>query len=263
MLAPLCRLLREDVLIKLQDPKSNLTLLNANVRDALFPDASHEQFADIYAQTLTYSLLLARLNGAKNLTTESAARALESGHSLLASVLGHMANRDARAEVETPVSILERVIAAVEPAILCKEDRDPWLYFYEDFLAAYDRKLRSNRGVYYTPVQVIGAQVRLAAELLEKRFGKPLAFADENVFLLDPAAGTCAYPLAAIAHALHKVETRQGQGAAAAKATQLANNVHAFEILVGPYAGGHLRLSQMIQAAGGVLPADGIHLLPT
>jgi len=263
MLAPLCRLLREDVLLKLQDPNSNLTLLNANVRDSLFPDATNEQFADIYAQTLTYSLLLARLNGEKNLTTESAARDLQSGHSLLASVLSHMANRDARAEVETPVSILERVIAAVEPALLCKDDRDPWLYFYEDFLAAYDRKLRSNRGVYYTPVQVIGAQVRLVAELLDKRFGKPLAFADENVFLLDPAAGTCAYPLAAIAHALHLVEARQGRGALAGKATQLAGNVHAFEILVGPYAVGHLRLSQMILAAGGALPADGIHVYLT
>lgn len=263
MLAPLCRLLREDVLLKLQDPNANLTLLNANVRDSLFPDATNEQFADIYAQTLTYSLLLARLNGEKNLTTESAARDLQSGHSLLASVLSHMANREARAEVETPVSILERVIAAVEPALLCKEDRDPWLYFYEDFLAAYDRKLRSNRGVYYTPVQVIGAQVRLVAELLDKRFGKPLAFADENVFLLDPAAGTCAYPLAAIAHALHLVETRQGRGALAGKATQLAGNVHAFEILVGPYAVGHLRLSQMILAAGGALPADGIHVYLT
>ena len=73
MLAPLCRLLREEVSLKLQDSGSNLTLLNANIRDALFPDASHEQFADIYAQTLTYSLLLARLNGATELTTESAA----------------------------------------------------------------------------------------------------------------------------------------------------------------------------------------------
>ena len=263
MLAPLCRLLREEVSLKLQDSGSNLTLLNANIRDALFPDASHEQFADIYAQTLTYSLLLARLNGATELTTESAARDLASGHSLLASVLGHMANRDARAEVETPVSILERVIAAVEPALLYKEDRNPWLYFYEDFLAAYDKKLRGNRGVYYTPVQVIGAQVRLAAELLEKRFGKPLAFADDNVFLLDPAAGTCAYPLAAIEHALARIEKRFGKGAVPAKATQLANNVHAFEILVGPYAVGHLRLSQMIRAAGGELPKDGIHVYLT
>jgi hypothetical protein len=263
MLAPLCRLLREEVFLKLQDSGSSLTLLNANVRNALFPDVSHEQFADIYAQTLTYSLLLARLNGETNLTTESAIRGLESGHSLLASVLGHMANRDARAEVETPVSILERVISAVEPALLYKEDRNPWLYFYEDFLSAYDKNLRGNRGVYYTPVQVIGAQIRLTAELLETRFKKSLAFADDNVFLLDPAAGTCAYPLAAIEHALVKTEKRLGKGAVAAKATQLANNVHAFEILVGPYAVGHLRLTQMIRAAGGELPKDGIHVYLT
>ena len=262
-LAPLCRLLRDEVALLLKDESSNLSLLSKNIRDALFADVDTEQFADIYAQTLTYSLLLARLNGETALTTENAARDLESGHKLLASVLRHMTNAAARAEVEVPVSILERVIAAVDPAELQKEGRNPWLYFYEDFLAAYDRKLRSNRGVYFTPVQVIGLQVRLAAELLETRFGKAQAFADENVFLLDPAAGTSAYPLAAMEHALAKVEARFGKGAVPAKATQLARNVHAFEVLVGPYAVGHLRISQMIRAAGGELPADGIHVYLT
>lgn len=262
-LAPLCRLLRDEVAVRLRDEHSNLALLSRNIRDALFADVEADQFADIYAQTLTYSLLLARLNGETALTTENAARDLESGHKLLASVLRHMTNPAARAEVEVPVSILERMIAAVDPAELHKNGRNPWLYFYEDFLTAYDRKLRGNRGVYYTPVEVIGAQVRLAAELLETRFGKPLAFADENVFLLDPAAGTSAYPLVAMEHALDKVEARFGKGAVPAKATQLARNVHAFELLVGPYAVGHLRISQMIRDAGGELPADGIHVYLT
>jgi len=121
----------------------------------------------------------------------------------------------------------------VEPALLYKEDRNPWLYFYEDFLAAYDKKLRGNRGVYYTPVQS-SAQHPLARKLLEVRFGKTVGVRGRQRLLLDPAAGTCAYPLAAIAHALDKVEKRLGKGAVPSKASQLANNVPPFEILVGP-----------------------------
>ena len=76
--------------------------------------------------------------------------------------------------------------------------KDIWLYFYEDFLAAYDPKLRRQRGVYFTPTQVVQAQTRLVAELLKKRFDEPLGFASDNVTVLDPAVGTGTYLLAAI-----------------------------------------------------------------
>ncbi len=64
LLAPLCRYLRTDVLMALKDPESNLSSLAADWRKYLFPDADDRQFADAYAQTLTYALLLARIEGA-------------------------------------------------------------------------------------------------------------------------------------------------------------------------------------------------------
>ena len=60
-----------------------------------------------------------------------------------------------------------RVIAEVSPATLIGPE-NPWLYFYEDFLAAYDPRLRRDAGAYYTPVQVVRAQVRLIDDLLAK-----------------------------------------------------------------------------------------------
>lgn len=42
-------------------------------------------------------------------------------------------------------------------------------------------------------------------------------------------------------------------------ATTAAMNIHAFELLVGPYAVAHLRLTQQVLADAGTLPADGIH----
>ncbi len=261
-LAPLCRLLREDVLVATSNPASSLTQLAGEWRVYLFPDADDEQFADAYAQTLTYALLLARLNGESRLTTATAAAALDSGHGLLAQTLRLLTQAGARSEIETAVGLLERVIAAVDPAQLHRRG-DPWLYFYEDFLTAYDPELRRKRGVYYTPMQVIGAKVRLVADLLERRFDKPLTFADDGVVFLDPAAGTAAYPVAAIAYALEKVAARFGEGMVSARATECAQNINAFEILVGPYAVAHLRLTQIIADAGGTLPADGAQVFLT
>ncbi len=262
MLAPLCRLARADVLRAIADENSNLAQLAREWRNYLFPDADNAKFADAYAQTLTYSLLLARFNGETRLTTDSAARSLDSGHGLLAQTLRVLAQPEARAEIKIAVDLLERVITAVEPERLC-DAGDPWLYFYEEFLAAYDAKLRRDQGVYYTPQPVIGVQVRLAAELLETRFNKRRSFADDGVIFLDPAGGTAAYPVAAAEYALRQAAARFGAGIIPGAATKCAENIHAFENMVGPYAVAHLRLTQLITSHGGTLPDEGIHVYLT
>ncbi|MGA3145554.1 MAG: type ISP restriction/modification enzyme [Verrucomicrobiota bacterium] len=262
MLAPLCRLAREDVLRAVSNEQSHLAQLAGEWRNYLFPDADNARFADAYAQTLTYALLLARFNGEARLTTDSAARSLDSGHGLLAQTLRVLAQSEARNEIALAVDLLERVIAAVDPGRLT-ERGDPWLYFYEDFLAAYDPKLRKDQGAYYTPQPVIGVQVRLTAELLESKFHKLRSFADDGVFLLDPAAGTCAYPLAAAEYALRQASARFGAGIIPGAATKCAENIHAFENMVGPYAVAHLRLTQLIASHGGTQPDGGIHVYLT
>ena len=262
MLAPLCRLLRSDVAAAMQTEGSALAVLCGEIRQYLFPHTDHAQFADIYAQTLTYALLLARLNGETDLTAEHAVMRLESGHGLLAQTLRILTQAEARDEIDTAVSILERVIRAVDPQRLSRRG-DPWLYFYEDFLAAYDPALRRQTGSYYTPQEVIACQTALVSELLADRFDKPFTFADEGVVFLDSSAGTAAYPLAAIESALKVVEARLGAGAVAEFATRCAQNVYAFEVQVGPYAVAHLRMTKLLRDAGATLPADGLHVLLT
>ncbi|HYN74412.1 MAG TPA: N-6 DNA methylase, partial [Candidatus Methanoperedens sp.] len=264
LLAPLCRLLRGNVQEALQVPDSALAALAVDWRTYLFPGADDHQFADAYAQTLTYALLLARLSGETDLTPTKAARGLRKGHRLLADTLKILGDETACAEIKVPVDLLERVIAAVDVAALSKKSKgDPWLYFYEDFLAAYDPKMRKDRGVYYTPVEVVQAQVRLVAELLEDRFGAEDSFADPKVITLDPACGTGTYVLAALRYALEKVARQKGAGMKVSAATTAAARIHAFEILVGPYAVAHLRLTQQLVAEGGTLPKDGVHVYLT
>ena len=102
------------------------------------------------------------------------------------------------------------------------DTQDLWLYFYEDFLAVYDPELRKDAGVYYTPLEIVRAQVRLLDKLLATRMKKPLGFADSGVITLDPAVGTGTYLLGIIDHAFTRVKEEQGKGAVPGKATELA-----------------------------------------
>jgi hypothetical protein len=167
LLAPLCCMVRDDVSLALQDENSSLSHVANDWRETLFPDADDARFADAYAQTLTYALLLAKLSGVENVNPDSAAQQLDSGHGLLAGALRVLGNPDVRRDVGVGLDVLMRSINAIDVAELQKESDDLWLYFYEDFLAKYDPKLRNDYGVYYTPNPVILAQVRLVSELLE------------------------------------------------------------------------------------------------
>jgi type ISP restriction-modification system protein/N-6 DNA methylase len=256
-LAPLCRLLRDDALAAVGREDSAMRALAEDWRHFLFADADDRQFADAYAQTVTYALLLARVEGEENLAANAADR-LDDRHGLLAQVLRILAQKEARAEVKVPIDLLERIIAAIDPAMMATDgDDDPWLYFYEDFLTAYDSRLRNDRGVYYTPAQVVQAQVRLVTELLHSKFDKGLGIVDDGVVVLDPAVGTGTYLLAAIDEGLSEATARYGPGEAAGRASAAAGNFHGFEILVGPYAVAHLRVAQRILERGGTLPKDG------
>lgn len=261
MLAPITRVLRDEVLADLLDG-GVMAKLAKEWRETLFPDADDRTFADGYAQTFTYALLLARLEGAQApLTAETAADELEMDHALLAQALLLLGQKKAREAIGMPVGLLERIIGAVDAAKLSK-GRDPWLYFYEDFLAAYDPVQRNNRGVYYTPFEVVSCQIRLAHWLLTERLDMVGGFGNDSVVVLDPAAGTGTYPLTVVAQTLQQVEPL-GAGIVAEVATQLGRNLNAFELLVGPYAVTHLRLSRALTDAGGELPETGVNVFLT
>ena len=261
-LAPLCRMLRDDVMDALKDEHSPLLQLATDWRHLLFPDASNEQFADAYAQTATFALLLGRSEGADPLTLDTATNTLDAQHNLLSRALQILTERRARHEISASLDLLLRVISVVPPASI-KSAHDPWLYFYEDFLASYDPELRKNAGVYYTPVEVVHAQTRMIDDLLVHRLSKPLGFADSGVFTLDPAVGTGTYLLGIIEHALERVATEQGEGAVPSQATVLARNLHGFELLVGAYAVTDLRVSRALLDRGASLPPGGTHVYLT
>ena len=246
MLAPLCRMLRYDVSDALYRPSSTLAQLAKDWQSLLFPEATNKQFADAYAQTVVFALLLGRAEGADPLTTDSAVAALDAEHSLLSRALRVLTDSGTRNELCSSLELLERVIGAV-PSLSLSAPGDPWLYFYEDFLDAYDPELRRDAGAYYTPVQVVHAQVRMVDDLLRHRLGKRRGFADRSVLTLDPAAGTGTYLLGIIEHVREEVLGSEGPGAISGNMVALARNLFGFEIMVGPYAVAELRVDRALR----------------
>ncbi len=245
-LAPFCRLIRDDVMDSLQDPNSAMQSLKEEIKKLLFPEAEDLRFADAYAQTVVFALLLAHLEDADVLDLNDAYETLDKHHSLLSRSLQFLTDKEAKKEISTSLTLTQRVIHEIPLHAMraSRKTQDPWLYFYEDFLAEYDPELRKKSGVYYTPLEVTQCQVTLIDEILRKEFGKEMGFVEDEVATLDPAVGTGTYLLTIIDHALKRIEDVEGEGAVKGGARALVKNIFGFEWMVGPYAVAQLRLSQ-------------------
>ena len=262
-LAPLCRILRDDVRDALRNKAPGVMAAAADWRRYLFPGADDDRFADAYAQTVTFSLLLARSNGSDTLFLDEAIASLTHANSLLSRALQVLTDPLVKEHLSTSLGLLQRVVNAVPTGTMSGGRRDPWLHFYEDFLSEYDPVLRKDAGAYYTPVEVVQAQVRVCDALLRESMKKPMGFATGGVNVLDPAVGTGTYLLGIVEHALARVEENEGHGAVAARADVLGGALHGFEIMVGPYAVAALRLTRMLQQYGGHVPGDGAQIMLT
>jgi hypothetical protein len=179
--ARLCRLLRDEVVEALGRKTEALTTLATDWRNLLFPHASNEQFADGYAQAVTFGLLMARARGIKiDGDLHKVAEGLADTASLIGAALQLLTdNKATRQALATSLGALERVLDVVDWPTLSKGKGDAWLYFYEDFLEIYDNTLRKQTGSYYTPPEVVGAMVALVDEALRRPgFGLARGLAD-------------------------------------------------------------------------------------
>ncbi|MCX6034164.1 MAG: N-6 DNA methylase, partial [Chloroflexi bacterium] len=167
-------------------------------RDLLLPALKEEEFADLYAQAMTYGLFAAKLSAPENadFTLASAYQYLF-GNKFLRRLFSDVSEELDEIEIIRPylldiISLLNRADFHSILADFGKRTRteDPVVHFYETFLAAYDPKLRQSRGVYYTPEPVVQFIVNSVDHLLKTRFNRSWGLADSSVKVLDPATGT-------------------------------------------------------------------------
>ncbi|WP_457153510.1 N-6 DNA methylase, partial [Mesorhizobium sp. P5_C1] len=249
--ARLCRLLRDEVTEQLALESAGLTALAKDWRKLLFPEADDAQFADGYAQAVTFGLLVARaldipLAGGIHL----AAHELRKTNSLIGTALGLLTDDEANQQaLKTSLQTLTRVLNEVNWHTISKDKPEAWLYFYEDFLEVYDNTLRKRTGSYYTPPEVVGAMVRLVDETLRgPLFERHAGLASTDVTLADPAVGTGTFLLGVLRRIATTVADAEGEGAVRGAIEAAAKRLIGFELQFGPFAVAQLRLIAEMRA---------------
>jgi hypothetical protein len=274
-IAPLTRVLRGEVLDQVAEEKAAIAGgqderlqpflgLAKDWRALLFPSASDETFADGYAQTVTFGLLLARtadINLQGQGLHEVGAR-LGAEHSLIGRALQLLTDDVARA-FQVTLDLLVRVVGAVDWSRVRKGRRDTYLYLYEEFLEVYDSDLRKQSGSYYTPREVVTEMVRIVEDVLHNELGISAGFRDPRVLTVDPAMGTGTYLHTILERAAAQTEAEDGPGAVPGVLAQVAARLVGFEIQMGPYAVAELRTSDLLATHRASPPPEGMRLYVT
>ncbi len=234
------------------DDESPVDFAYAQFKAELLTDIDKAEFADVYAETLTYGLFAARCLSDDKFTVASADRALRE-IPLLSSLFHDYEFRiddNLRWILDEIVALLDAApIAGITDYFANRSGRaDPMLDFYEPFLAAFDPRKREARGVYYTPEPVVGYMVRSVAALLERDFNRKIT--DKEVRVLDPATGTGSF-LFAVADEIHRqiVDFDAASWNAQTVENTLAR-LFGLELMVAPYTIAHLKLRLQFGAWG-------------
>jgi N-6 DNA Methylase len=214
---------------------SALYLVREEFRDVLYarPTAgghgSDEEFSDLFAsafaQTLAYGLLLARESSGREVGHDAYNLINHALHPLLAVTLQALLQPQITNDLGGALQVLLDAVNVVDPALLTRRPgSDPILYFYEDFIAVFDRKTKDKYGIFYTPVEVVKFQVAEVDRVLRDEL-KTDGLLDATVHVLDPATGTGTYLVAATAAAADRARTMFGGAAVPAELRSLASRL--------------------------------------
>ena len=251
-------------------------------RNVLMPDVGPEEFSDIFAQTLTYGMFAARLNDPtpEDFSRYEAMGRIPNSNPFLKQLFQYVAN-NLEDELEWIVDDLADLFRAVDVGKVMKGygkstgASDPMVHFYEDFLREYDAGLRKDRGVWYTPIQVVRFIVSAVDWALKTRFGLEDGLADSSttqieveeatthgkklshkvkktvhrVQVLDPATGTGTFLAETVRQIRAKFDGNEGLWPEYV-ASNLLPRLNGFELLMASYTMAHVKLDYALRASG-------------
>ncbi|OPG57813.1 type ISP restriction/modification enzyme, partial [Helicobacter pylori] len=243
----------KDALIQYQKDEQVSSIFK-NFKEYLYEELSFEDFSDAFAQTLTYSLFIAKLSHPfEKIDLDNVRSSIPKNFAVIREMADFLKRLDAIKEIQWLLNEILSLINHVDMDSIIKDlndDKDPYLHFYETFLSAYDPKLREKKGVYYTPDSVVKFIINALDSLLKTHFkdaplGLKSALDNENIKLLDFATGTGTFLLEAFRKALEMRKTSDGGTSTKEdKYQNLLKQFYGFEYLIAPYAIAHLNLSQ-------------------
>ena len=254
-------------------------------KEILIHDIKPAEFADVYAQTITYGLFAARLHDPtlEDFSRHEAAELIPKSNPFLRKLFGYIAGPDIDDRILWVVDNLIEVFLAcnVEEVLQnygkSTKMEDPIIHFYETFLSEYNPKLRKARGVWYTPQPVVDFIVRAVDDILKDEFGLKAGLADTSktkikvntdnrdnrsvsgyktiekevhrVQILDPATGTGTFLAEVIKHVHKRFKGQAGIWNSYVQ-EHLIPRLNGFELLMASYAMAHLKLDLLLRETG-------------
>lgn len=274
-LAVRAKLLKDFLLDELQrqvieQTEGRLYQLFETFKSFVFHELTVDEFADAFAQNLVYGLLLAKLNADTQIVNlYNAKKFIPTSFELIRELvnfldeLDNIEYKETKWIVEEVLTIMNNLnLSSIHESLSFTKRRkdndgliikDPYVYFYEDFLAAYDKKLRKAKGVYYTPPPIVNFIVRAIDDILINTFNIKTGLADRNkVTVLDFATGTGTFLVEIFQQIFEKLPKDSGKKDLLIK-EHILKNIFGFEYLIAPYTIAHLKLSQFLKDNGYIL----------
>ncbi|WP_328308614.1 N-6 DNA methylase [Streptomyces sp. NBC_00442] len=274
--APLCALLRDCVHDRL-DAEASLprhqrpfTDLAATLEVDLFPTTDdrdkHATFADRYAQSVTFALLLAGSDTAGGndkalvgMSLHEIGRRLGAEHSVMGRALQILTDQ-VEGEFRDSLDMLVRVIDAIDWGSALAGEPGFHVHLYEHFLQEYDAELRKDSGTYYTPAPLVTEMIRLVDEVLATTLDCPDGFADPGVSIIDPSMGTGTFLTGIIELVARKQSEGGNEGFRAESVQELAGRLIGFEKQMGAFAVAQMRVGQMLRHLNARVPLGDMRL---
>ena len=252
---------------------------------SLIHDITVEEFADIYAETIAYGLFAARLHDEtpNTFTRAEALDLLPKSNPFLRELFIYIAGPNLDERLRRVIDELCNVFCAVDMDKVLRNfgkitsRNDPFLHFYEDFLAEYNPAKRKSRGVWYTPEPVVNFIVRAVDEVLRTEFGLADGLADTSkitidwdtgqndpktgkpdhikkevhrVQILDPATGTGTFLAEVVKLVSERIKGVAPGQLSAYIERDLIPRLHGFELLMASYAMCHMKLDMILTGLG-------------
>jgi hypothetical protein len=261
------RFLRDEVISvemeQQQKGKGELYGFYETFRKFLIANLKEEDFADLFSQTITYGMFAARTRSTNGFNRKLAYDLIPKTIGILRNVFRFISQGDLPPHMEVMIDDIAGVLNAADVRNILHQyykagkGEDPIVHFYETFLNEYDPATREKRGVYYTPEPVVRYIVRSVHDLLKTHFGLSDGLASKEVTLLDPAGGTLTFPVEAIKTAVKEYTGKYGTGGVHKLISeQILKNFYAFELMMAPYAIGHIKVSFLLEELGYTMKDD-------
>ena len=173
--------------------------------------------ANAFGQTVACGLFLAKLNldsehPNTSLTQNIASANIPHAVPVIKELFRNIENTDLSINISKHITQIIDTLNQTDIDKIRKESPDIFLYFYEEFLKAFDQTNRTQMGVYYTPIAVVNYICDQVNTLLKQDFGKSFGFGDADIRVLDPATGTGTFLARAIDLAIKENLTNHNGG---------------------------------------------------